>query len=103
MEEQPKENKTTNRAKYQREYMKKRYDENKEKCRGYASATYYVRIGAATKVELKTYGYVLPYIVKAQTALDELKQLNHDMFLNFIESIDKSPPLQKIDHPPEKV
>ncbi len=93
MEEQmPKENKTADRRKYQREYMKKRYDEKTDQCRNYASAQYYVRKGAATKEQLKSFGDSLPYIVKAQKSIDDLRHTNHSMFLLFLETMDKSNP-----------
>ena len=101
MDEQiPKEKKTADMKKYQREYMKKRYDANPEQSRNYASANYYVKIGLATKEELKVFGNLLPFIVKAQKSLDELKQLNYSMFLLFLDTIDKSP---KIDPEPENI
>jgi hypothetical protein len=80
--------------------MKKRYDEKTDQCRNYASAQYYVRKGAATKEQLKAFGDVLPYIVKAQKSIDELRHTNYSMFQLFLEKMDKSNPM-KIDPPPE--
>lgn len=81
-----KENKTKDRPKYQREYMKKRYLENKEQGQNISKAYYYIARGDATKEEQKTYGENLPYIVKAKKALELLKSKNAVFFKELLES-----------------
>ena len=81
-----KENKTKDRAKYQREYMKKRYVDNKEQGQNISKSYYYINRGDATKEEQKIYGENLPYVVKAKKALEILKLKNNVFFLELLQS-----------------
>lgn len=73
MQAQQPEKKTADRKEYMRQYMKRRYDEEKQ--RGIIARTkyYYVHKGEATEDDKKKYKDSLPTIVKLRKLIDKLK------------------------------
>ena len=79
-----KETKTADRTTYMREYMKKRYHDNKVIGQNESKMGYYVRKGLLSKEDKEKYGVYCAYIIKAKRALDEMKDIDQIKLEEFL-------------------
>jgi hypothetical protein len=66
------ENKTADKKAYMREYMRKRYNENKEECRAYKNSVKCKQVNNLSAEELKEYGRYLADIHKLRKIKERL-------------------------------
>lgn len=72
--------KTADRKEYMREYMRKRYNENKEECRAYKNSVKYRKSHNLPAEELKEYGM---YLVD----IDRLRKIKEKLPADLFEKI----------------
>lgn len=89
METEQKVNKTKDRKAYMREYMKRRYELEKEQGIIERTKYYYIYKGEANEEDKKKYKNVLPTIVKLRKLIEKLKndETAFQLFLQEIQNI----------------
>ena len=77
---------------YARQYQNKRYSDNKELGATKSSIAYHKKNGNLTKDDIDKYGIYSPYIIKAKTALDHVKEKNpvliKEYLISYLECLD---------------
>lgn len=87
--------KTENMTEYMRNYMKKRYQAERELGINSNAKYYYVQKNKASHEDKEKYGNYLPYIVKARDAIKQIKE-NPSILADFLKELEELKSQQNI-------
>jgi hypothetical protein len=87
MEEPIKQKKTGDAKAYIREWKRKDYAENGDKIKSKNKAYYYKYKCGLTNDDMEKYDTLLPYVAKIKMSVDEFKNHNEKMLVDYLEGI----------------